>query len=407
MRTINLTALMWTILAASVCFGEPIATPVPRSMEVVAKVITKLGIDEYRAAITKREVVLSFVLMGRWAEAESVLTSIEHYSAPSTIAEAILVGWDRIPVPTALRWFDLADKKMYLTAGRDSGKPTSQLSRLWITLMSRPNLPPPDSNFEPKFFSTYPPKLKDNFRRLLEPDWWTQFVDRLNPRSPWAELSPKHTEEEKKIWKENRIIDGFTGRILMAEAIRRANIGEIYPNTWISFVIGGMEGTSFNSDAIRLTVSSYQLAKAEKKTPEATDLAARLRIMLPQVTPTSFGAYEAAMFAALACGPDGPGRDELVGGLTDLQVRADRYLNEYEKMRVYSHLGAGLVVLGKSELGNSLFRQVMIFAENNKDPESKRIGVIRLELGLALASRTQTPQEYQKIVKILADADRH
>jgi hypothetical protein len=109
----------------------------------------------------------------------------------------------------------------------------------------------------------------------------------------------------------------------------------------------------------------------------------------------------------LACGPDGPGRDELVGGLTDLQVRADKYLDEYEKMRVYSHLGAGLVVLGKSELGNSLFRQVMIFAENNKDPESKRIGVIRLELGLALASRTQTPQEYQKIVKILADADRH
>jgi hypothetical protein len=176
-------------------------------------------------------------------------------------------------------------------------------------------------------------------------------------------------------------------------------------NTWISFVIGGMDGNSFNSDPVRLAVDSYRLAIIEKKMAAATDLATRLRIMLPQTTPTAFGAYESAMVAALACGSDGPGRDELVGALKDLQVRADKYLNDYEKMLVYPQLGAGFVALGKAELGDPLFQQVMIYADRNQDPESKRIGVIRLELGLALVSRTQTPEEYKRVVKILADAD--
>jgi hypothetical protein len=257
----------------------------------------------------------------------------------------------------------------------------------------------------PKFFSEYPQKLKDSFRGILEPGWWAQFLNRLNPRSPWAELSPKHTHDEKKAWKEGRITDGFTGRILMAEAMRRVKSGEKYPNTWISFVIGGMDGTSFNSDPVRLAVDSYRLAKSEQKTTAASDLAGRLRIMLPQTTPTAFGAYEAAMLAALACGPDGAGRDEIVGGLKDLQIRADKYLNEYEKMMVYPQLGAGFVALGKPELGTPLFQLVINFADKNRDPESKRIGLIRLELGLALASMTQSPEEYKKIVKILADAD--
>ena len=406
MRTIKFIVIAWTIIATAFCFGVPIAASVPGPTEVVAKIMPKLGVSPNRTAMTKREVALTFVRMDRWEEAESVLTSIEHYSAPSIIAEAILVGWDRIPVSTALRWFDLADKKMYLTAGRDSGEPTLQLSRMWITLMCRPNLPPPDSNFQPKFFSAYSAILKDNFRRVIEPNWWTQFVNRLNPRSPWVELSPKHTQEEKQTWKDNRIKDGFTGRILMAEATRRANFRQSYPNTWISFVIGGMEGTSFNSDAVRLAVDCYRLAKIEKRTAEAAELAARLRIMLTQTVPTAFGAYEAGMVAALACGSDGPGRDELVGGLTDLQVRADKYLNEYEKMRVYPQLAVGFVTLGKPDLGNPLFQQAMIYADKNEDPESKRIGVIRLELGFALASMTQTSEEYKKIVKILTDADR-
>jgi hypothetical protein len=191
----------------------------------------------------------------------------------------------------------------------------------------------------------------------------------------------------------------------MAEALRRVNSGEKYPNTWISFVIGGMDGNSFNSDPVRLAADSYRLAMMGKKTAAAADLATRLRIMLPQTTPTAFGAYESAMVAALSCGSDGPGRDELVGALKDLQVRADKYLNEYEKMLVYPQLGAGFVGLGKAELGDPLFQQVMIYADRNQDPESKRIGVIRLELGLALVSRTQTPEEYKRVVKILADAD--
>jgi hypothetical protein len=69
-------------------------------------------------------------------------------------------------------------------------------------------------------------------------------------------------------------------------------------------------------------------------------------------------------------------------------------------------LGAGFVALGKPDLGNPLFQQVITFADKNRDPESKRIGVIRLELGLALTSMSQTPEEYKKIVKILADADK-
>ena len=74
-------------------------------------------------------------------------------------------------------------------------------------------------------------------------------------------------------------------------------------------------------------------------------------------------------------------------------------------MMVYPQLGAGFVSLGKAGLGAPLFQQVINFADKNRDPESKRIGLIRLELGLALVSMTQSPEEYKKIVKILADAD--
>lgn len=392
-------------IVVSVASGASVPTSVPTPIEIVANITPQLGVDDYRKAMTQKEVALNLVRLGRWDEAEAVMTGIEHYSAPSTIAEAMLLGWDKIPAETLRRWFDLADKKMILTVGRDSAEPTTQLGRLWTTLKSRANPTTQEKSVEPKFLSGYPQNLGDSFRGLLEPSQWAQFLNRLNPRSPWAELSPKHTHDEKRSWKEGRITDGFAGRILMAEALRRVNSGEKYPNTWISFVIGGMDGTSFNSDPVRLAVACYRLAKIETKMTEATELAARLRIMLPQTPPTAFGAYESAMVAALACGSDGPGRDELVGGLKDLQVRADKYLNEYEKMMVYPQLGAGFVALGKAELGDPLFQQVMIYADKNRDPESKRIGVIRLELGLALVSRIQTPEEYKRVVKILADAD--
>ena len=405
MRTNKLIVLALLILATSFSFGVAVPISVPSPTEIVADITPRLGVDDYRKALTQKEVALTLVRLGKWDEAEQVMGSIEHYSAPSTIAEAILVGWEKIPVATAYRWFELADKKMIFTVGRDSLEPTTQLSRLWIALKYRNNVSPQKMYSEPKFFANYPPKLQETFRGLLEPSQWVQFLNRLNPRSPWAELSPKHTHDEKKSWKEGRITDGFTGRILMAEAIRRVSSGEKYPSTWISFVIGGMDGNSFNSDPVRLAAYSYRLAMIEKKTAAATELATRLRIMLPQTTPTAFGAYESAMVAALACGSDGPGRDELVNALKDLQVRAEKYLNDYEKMLVYPQLGAGFVALGKSELGNPLFQQAMTYADKNKDPESKRIGVIRLELGLALVSMTQTPEEYKKIVKVLADAD--
>ena len=405
MNTAKIVLLGFCTLVPPIAFGASVHNSVPTPTEIIANITPQLGVDEYRKALTQKEVAVTLVRLGRWSEAEAVMTGIEHYSAPSTIAEAILLGWEKIPTEIIRRWFDLADKKMILTVGRDSLEPTTQLSRLWITYKSRLSPSPQDSEAVPKFFSDYPPKLQDSFRGTFEPSVWAQFLNRLNPRSPWAELSPKHTHDEKKSWKEGRITDGFTGRILMAEAILRVNAGEKYPNTWISFVIGGMDGNSFNSDPVRLAVDSYRLAIIEKKMAAATDLATRLRIMLPQTTPTAFGAYESAMVAALACGSDGPGRDELVGALKDLQVRADKYLNDYEKMLVYPQLGAGFVALGKAELGDPLFQQVMIYADKNKDPESKRIGVIRLELGLALVSRTQTPEEYKRVVKILADAD--
>ena len=405
MKTANIIFIGFCTVVSPIAFGASVHNSVPTPTEIIANITPQLGVDEYRKALTQKEVAVTLVRLGRWSEAEAVMTGIEHYSAPSTIAEAILLGWDKIPTAIIRRWFDLADKKMILTVGRDSLEPTTQLSRLWIAYKSRLSPSPQDSEAVPKFFSDYPPKLQDSFRGTLEPSVWTKFLNRLNPRSPWAELSPKHTHDEKRSWKEGRITDGFTGRILMAEAIRRVNAGEKYPNTWISFVIGGMDGNSFNSDPVHLAVGSYRLAIIEKKTAAATDLASRLRIMLPQTTPTAFGAYESAMVAALACGSDGPGRDELVGALKDLQVRADKYLNDYEKMLVYPQLGAGFVALGKAELGDPLFQQVMIYADRNQDPESKRIGVIRLELGLALVSRTQTPEEYKRVVKILADAD--
>lgn len=405
MNTAKIVLFGFCTLLSPIAFGASVHNSVPTPTEIIANITPQLGVDDYRKALTQKEVAVTLVRLGRWPEAEVVMAGIEHYSAPSTIAEAILLGWDKIPTEIIRRWFDLADKKMILTVGRDSLEPTTQLSRLWIAYKSRLNPSPQDTEAVPKFFSDYPPKLQDSFRGTFEPSVWAQFLNRLNPRSPWAELSPKHAHDEKKSWKEGRITDGFTGRILMAEALRRVNSRETYPNTWISFVTGGMDGTSFNSDPVRLAVDSYRLAMIEKKTAAATDLATRLRIMLPQTTPTAFGAYESAMVAALACGSDGPGRDELVGALKDLQVRADKYLNDYEKMLVYPQLGAGFVALGKAELGDPLFQQVVIYADRNQDPESKRIGVIRLELGLALVSRTQTPEEYKRVVKILADAD--
>ena len=405
MNSAKIVLLGICTLVSPITIGASVHNSVPTPTEIIANITPQLGVDEYRKALTEKEVALTLVRLGRWSEAEAVMTGIEHYSAPSTIAEAILLGWDKIPTEIIRRWFDLADKKMILTVGRDSLEPTTQLSRLWIAYKSRLNPSPQDTEAVPKFFLDYTPKLQDSFRGALEPSVWTQFLNQLNPRSPWAELSPKHTHDEKRSWKEGRITDGFTGRILMAEAIRRVSVGEKYPSTWISFVIGGMDGNSFNSDPVRLAVDSYRLAMIEKKTGAATDLATRLRIMLPQTTPTAFGAYESAMVVALACGPDGPGRDEFVGALKDLQLRAEKYLNDYEKMLIYPQLGAGFVSLGKSELGNPLFQQAMTYADKNKDPESKRIGVIRLELGLAMISRTQTPEEYKRIVKILADAD--
>lgn len=111
MRTNKLTVLALLILATSFSFGVPVPSTVPSPTEIVADITPRLGVDVYRVAMTQKEVALTLVRLGKWDEAEKVIGSIEHYSAPSTIAEAILVGWEKIPVGTACRWFELAEKR--------------------------------------------------------------------------------------------------------------------------------------------------------------------------------------------------------------------------------------------------------------------------------------------------------
>ena len=125
-----------------IAFGAADHNSVPTPTEIIANITPQLGVDEYRKALTQKEVAVTLVRLGRWSEAEAVMTGIEHYSAPSTIAEAILLGWDKIPTEIIRRWFDLADKKMILTVGRDSLEPTTQLGRLWIAYKSRLNHSP-------------------------------------------------------------------------------------------------------------------------------------------------------------------------------------------------------------------------------------------------------------------------
>jgi len=398
--------LVCGILFCSFVFGDSTNSTVPAPIHIAETIAPQLGVDEYRKAMTQKEIALTLVRLGRWDEAEGVMSSINHYLAPTTIAEAILLGWDRLPAATTRKWFDLADQKMDLTIGRDSVEPTNELGFLWMTYVSMPGIHAEQVGTPPRFFANLSVKLAESYRTLLGSSLWSRLMDRLFPSHAWDELSTSATKEEKKAWKEGRTINAFVGRILMAEARRRVVAGTGYPSSWLSFVIGGMDATGISSDPARLAVDSYRLAVAENKNSVAAELAKRIRIMLPQSSPTAFGAYEAGMVAALACGSDGPGRDELSAALQDLHARAEKHLMEYEKMMVYPQLGAGFVALGKTDFGNPLFQQVMTFADKNRDPESKRIGVIRLELGLALASMSQTPEEYKKIVKILADADK-
>lgn len=372
---------------------------------MVEQALPLLGVDDYRKAITQREAAYTWVRLGRFAEAEEVLGKIVHYIAPSTVADSILLGWDKVPPATLARWFGMADDKMVLTIGRDSEEPATQLGKLWSVFLDRRDFPKDSRGVTPKFMAGFADTNQKAFRAAFQPSLWTRIRHGLNPRSAWGELRPAFTSDEKKLWKATRLTDGFSARILLAEASRRVQAGETYPPSWISFATGGMDATSFNSDPARLAVDCYRLALLEKNVEVSTRLRQRLRIMLPQATPTAFGAYEMAMAASLACGRDGAGKEDLLAALADLQGRAAKYLNEYEKMLVYPQLGAGFVILGKPEQGALLFQQVMAMADKNTDPESKRIGCIRLELGLALAGVVPTADQFQKLIKIMADAD--
>jgi hypothetical protein len=201
------------------------------------------------------------------------------------------------------------------------------------------------------------------------------------------------------------VVDGFTAKLLLQEANRRVRSGKRYPNLWLNFAAGGMESTSFNSDPIRIASLFYSL-NLEEKDRESELFAQRFRIMAPQCPPTSFGSYEAAEEIALACGKDGFGKDEILGSLSDMQERADKYLSDNERMRVYPQLAAGFATLGKVDTAVSLFSKVLSFADKNTDPESKKIGLIRLNLGFSLARIQPTSEQAVKISRIWSDSEK-
>lgn len=377
------------------------------SLDYAVQSLPALGVDEYRKALTQREAALVCVQLGKYEQAEKVVSSMEHYLAPSTIAESVLLAWPKAPTETLKRWVNLGAKKMSLCIGREPGEVAWQLERLRILLATIPPAlgssvsEPKDTDILPKTNS----ELIKAFDRLVEPSWLESLLDRLNKRPAWKELARTHTQEEKVAWKASRIVDGFTAKLLLQEANRRVRSGERYPNSWLNFAVGGMESTSFNSDPIQIAALFYSL-NLEEKDREAELFAQRFRIMAPQCAPTAFGSYEAAERSAFACGKDGFGKDEILGSLTDMQTRADKYLNDYEKLTVYPQLAAGFSALGKVDTAVSLLSKVLSFADKNTDPESKKIGLIRLNLGFSLAHIQPTPEQAMKIAKIWSDSEK-
>jgi len=108
----------------------------------------------------------------------------------------------------------------------------------------------------------------------------------------------------------------------------------------------------------------------------------------------------------LACGKDGSGKDEILGSLSDMQTRAEKYLNDYEKLTVYPQLAAGFSALGKVDSAVSLLSKVLSYADKNTDPESKKIGLIRLNLGFSLARIHPTSEQATKIAGIWAVSEK-
>lgn len=371
--------------------------PVVRAVQL----LPVLGVDDFRKAMTQKEAALVTVLQGDFKQANEILGSIQHYSAPATIAEVALASWDRAPVDQLEAWIRLGYEKMPLMTGREDAEARRHLAYL------QEMLGPRSATGGPTFptLSQTTPETLGSFRALVSPPWWEQLWASLSPRSPWGELKAKHTEEEKRAWKAGRMTDGFIARLLLAEALRRTREGESYPRTWLRFALGGIDAVSFNSDPARMAVGLYRLALAEKQgEPEAA--AERLRILLMQNSPTAFGAYDAARQAAWACGREGAGRKDLLEALEVLETRCEKHLNDYERMLVYPQLGAARALLGDRPASEKLFSAALELAERNRDPESKRIGLIRLNLGYGLAAQPPSDAEVARMRKIRADADK-
>ena len=377
------------------------------SLDFALQSLASLGVDEYRTALTQRAAVLACVELGEFEKAENVMNSIEHYLAPTTIAESVLLAWPNAPHGILKRWINLGAKKMSLCIGREPGEVAWQLERLRILLATLPPVHGSNISESPdmKILPATNTELMKAFHRLVEPSWFDSLLDRMNNRPAWKELARTHTQEEKVAWKASRIVDGFTAKLLLQEANRRVRSGERYPNSWLNFAVGGMESTSFNSDPIQIASLFYSLNLKEKGR-EAGLYAERFRIMAPQCAPTAFGAYEAAERVALACGKYGYGKEEILGSLLDMQTRADKYLNEYEKLTVFPQLAAGFSALGKVDTAVSLLSKVLSFADKNTDPESKKIGLIRLNLGFSLAHIQPTSEQAMKIAKIWSDSEK-
>ena len=390
------------LVLAALWLVTPIQVKADRDPIVrAAQILPALGVDEFRKAMTQREAVLVAVLLGDFSQADGILRSIQHYSAPSTIAEAVLAAWEAAPVDRLEGWIRLGCDKIPLMTGRDDGETRRQLACLQELLGARS----PVGGVASPVLSLTTPAALGSFRAVVSPSWWEQVRARLNPRSPWAELKAKHTEEAKRAWKAGRIADGFTARLLMAEALWRAREGRSFPVSWLQFAVGGMDAISFNSDPARIAVGVYRLAGVNDRV-KAEAAAEQLRILLTQNSPTAFGAYEAARQAAWACGQEGAGRQDLLEALEVLETRVGKHLNEYERMLVYPQLGAARALLGDQPGSEKLFTAALELADRNRDPESKRIGLIRLNLGYALASHVPTAEQLVRMRKVQADADK-
>jgi hypothetical protein len=249
-----------------------------------------------------------------------------------------------------------------------------------------------------------------SFLQVWKPNIWNIIHDRIFPNRHWDSLAKNATRDEEIAWKSERLVDYYTGLILLRKAEASIRAKESYPASWIRFVECGIRAPAINTRPVGLSTELAELALLEGRMTASLLLVEETWKLLGGWAPQMSGIYRIERDLALILGKLQDSQKLQDEAKERIKKRSEiliKHLGPVEQMTQLPVLAEAFYALGDSDKAQKNWKIATDLCSQNQNPESQSAGLTQIWMSYARANTwpsKETQASLERIEKQLPSA---